>query len=72
MNQVHIASVRTVSLLNAVEAKIEAEPNVFAEFVSILQSELTLRSQAKKLILEYHSSKYYIPNSRKFSHFHHQ
>ena len=53
--QVHIASVRTVSLLSAVEAKIEAEPNVFAEFVSILQSEPTLRSQANKLKEQYFS-----------------
>ena len=55
MNQAHIASVRTVSLLSAVEAKIEAEPNVFAEFVSILQSEPTLRSQANKLKEQYFS-----------------
>ena len=57
MNLVNTATFRTVSLLSAVEDKIEAEPNVFAEFVSILQSEPTLRSQANKLIQEYYNSK---------------
>ena len=55
VNSTHIPTERTVSLLSAVEAKIEAEPNVFAEFVSILQSEPTLRSQANKLKEQYFS-----------------
>ena len=50
MNQVHIASVRTVSLLCVVEDKIRAEPHVFTEFVKILESEPILRSQAKELV----------------------
>ena len=53
MNQVHIASVRTVSLLSVVEDKIRAEPHVFTEFVKILESEPTLRSQAKELVSMY-------------------
>ena len=53
MNQVHIASVRTVSLLSVVEDKIRAEPRVFTEFVKILESEPTLRSQAKQLVENY-------------------
>ena len=35
MNRVHIASVRTVSLLSVVEDKIRAEPHVFTEFVRL-------------------------------------
>ena len=53
MNQVHIASVRTVSLLSVVEDKIRAEPHVFTEFVKILESEPTLGSQAKELVAQY-------------------
>ena len=53
INQVHPPSVRTVSLLSVVEDKIRAEPNVFTEFVKILESEPTLRSQAKELVNEY-------------------
>ena len=53
MNQFHIASVRTVSLLSVVEDKIRAEPHVFTEFVKILESEPTLRSQAKELVTKY-------------------
>ena len=53
MNQVHIASVRTVSLLSVVEDKIRAEPHVFTEFIKILESEPTLRSQAKELMTKY-------------------
>ena len=49
MNQVHMASVRTVSLLSVVEDKIRAKPHVFTEFVRILESEPTLRSLAKEL-----------------------
>ena len=44
---------RTVSLLNEVEDKIRAEPHVFTEFVRILDSEPTLRSQAKELVEKY-------------------
>ena len=54
-NHTHTPTDRTVSLLSAVEAKIAAEPNVFAEFVSILQSEPTLQSQANKLKEQYFS-----------------
>ena len=53
MNQVNIASVRTVSLLSAVENKIRAEPHVFTEFVQILESEPSLVSQAHRLVEEY-------------------
>ena len=53
MNQVHIASVRTVSLLSVVEDKIRAEPHVFTEFVKMLELEPTLRSQAKELVEKY-------------------
>ena len=53
MNQVHIASVRTVFLLNVVEDKIGAEPHVFTKFVQILESEPTLRSQASRLVEKY-------------------
>ena len=55
MNQTHIASFRTVSLLYVVEAKIRAEPHSFVELVGILQSEPTLRSQAAALLENYHS-----------------
>ena len=44
---------RTASLLNEVEDKITAEPHVFTEFVKILDSEPTLRSQAKELVEKY-------------------
>ena len=53
MNQVHIASVRTVSLLSVVEDKIRAEPCVFTELVQILESEPSLRSQADVLVKIY-------------------
>ena len=53
MNQVHIASVRTVSLLSVVEDKIRAEPHVFTEFVKIMESQPTLRSQARKIPQRY-------------------
>ena len=53
-NHSHIASVRTVSLLSMVEDKIRAEPHVFTKFVEILESEPTMRSQAKDLVKEYH------------------
>ena len=58
MNQVHIASVRTVSLLSVVEDKIRAEPHMFTKFVEILESEPTLRSQAKELVEKYLKGKY--------------
>ena len=54
MNLTHIASVRTVSLLSVVEAKIEAEPRTFTEFVKILESEPPLVSQAEELMKKYH------------------
>ena len=54
MNQNHIASVRTVSLLSVVEDKIRAEPHAFTEFVKILESEGALRSQANQLVQQYH------------------
>ena len=52
-NQNHEPVDRTVSLLNAVEDKIGAEPHVFTEFVRILESEPTLRSQANELVKKY-------------------
>ena len=58
MNQVHIASDRTVSLLSVVEDKIRAEPHVFTEFVEILESEPTLRSQANELVMKYRQCMY--------------
>ena len=54
LNENHIASVRTVSLLSVVENKIRAEPHVFTEFVKILESEPTLRSQARGMVKKYH------------------
>ena len=60
MNHNHIASVRTVSLLSVVEDKIRAEPHVFTEFVKILKSEPTLRSQANELVKQYHHGTYVI------------
>ena len=42
-----------MSLLNVVEDKIRAEPHVFTEFVKILESEPTLRSQANELVKKY-------------------
>ena len=53
MNQTHVASVRTVSLLSVVEAKIKAEPQTFTELVKILESEPTLKSQAEELVKNY-------------------
>ena len=53
MNQSHIASDRTVSLLSVVEDKIRPEPRVFTEFIEMLESEPTLRSQAKELVEKY-------------------
>ena len=53
VNENHIASVRTVSLLSVVEDKIRAEPHMFTEFVKILESEPTLRSQANELVKKY-------------------
>ena len=52
-NQVHEPIDRTVSLLSVIEDKIRAEPHVFTEFVKILESEPTLRSQAKELVAKY-------------------
>ena len=49
-NQVHEPIDRTVFLLSVVEEKIRAEPHVFTEFVKILESERTLRSQANELV----------------------
>ena len=60
MNQVHIASVRTVSLLSVVEDKIRAEPHMFTEFVKILESEPTLRSQANELVKLYRHGMYWL------------
>ena len=45
-NQVHEPIDRTVSLLSVVVDNIRAEPHLFTEFVKILESEPTLRSQA--------------------------
>ena len=58
MNQVHVANVRTVSLLSVVEDKIRAEPHVFTEFVKILESEPTLRLQANELVKKYRHGMY--------------
>ena len=58
MNQVHIANVRTVSLLSVVEDKIRAEPPVFTEFVKILESEPTLKLQANELVKKYRHGMY--------------
>ena len=63
MNQVHIASVRTVSLLSVIEDKIRAEPHVFTEFVKILESEPTLRSQASELVKKYSHGMYTVEDA---------
>ena len=52
-NQVLDLVDKTVSLLNEVEDRITAEPHVFTEFVRILDSEPTLRLQAKELVEKY-------------------
>ena len=52
-NQVHEPIDRTVSLLSVVEDKIRAESHVFTEVVKILESEPTLKSQAKELVEKY-------------------
>ena len=57
-NQVHEPIDRTVSLLSVVEDKIRAEPHVFTEFVKILESEPTLRSQANELVKKYRHGMY--------------
>ena len=43
-----------MALLSVVEDKIRAEPHVFTEFVKILESEPTLRIQARELVKKYH------------------
>ena len=53
LNPNHTKDVRTVSLLSVVENKIKAEPHMFTEFVKILESEPTLKSQAKGLVEKY-------------------
>ena len=53
INENHVASVRTVSLLSVIEDKIRAESHVFTEFVKILESEPTLRSQANEIVKKY-------------------
>ena len=53
LNPNHTENVRTVSLLSVVENQITAEPHVFTELVKILESEPTLRSQAKGLVEKY-------------------
>ena len=58
INENHIASVRTASLLSVVEDKIRAEPHVFTKFVKILESEPTLRSQANGLVKKYRHGMY--------------
>ena len=63
VNENHIASVRTVSLLSVVEDKIRAEPHAFTEFVKIMESEPTLRSQAKELIEKYVRGMYVTHNN---------
>ena len=55
MNQHQILRDRTVSLLSAVHDKIRAEPQVFTEFVKILESESTLKPVAKTLAENYQS-----------------
>ena len=53
LNPSHTEDARTVSLLDVVEKKIKAEPHMFTEFVKILESEPTLRAQAKGLVEKY-------------------
>lgn len=53
MTQTLPASVRTMSLLNAVEAKITTRSQTFIEFVKILESEPSLTSQATELVKIY-------------------
>ena len=57
INRVHEPIDRTLSLLSVVEDKIRAEPHVFTEFVKILESEPTLRSQANELVKLYRHGK---------------
>ena len=61
LNENHSAIVRTVSLLSVVEDKIRAEPHVFTKFVKMLESEPTLRSQAKELVEKYIHGMSYLP-----------
>ena len=58
VNENHIATVRTVSLLSVVEDKIRAEPHVFIEFVKMLELEPTLRPQANELVKKYRHGMY--------------
>ena len=60
LNPSHTENVRTVSLLSVVENRIKAEPHVFTKFVKILESEPTLRSQAKGLVEKYLKNGMYI------------
>ena len=53
LNPTRVDSVKTVSLLSVVEAKIRAEPHTFTEFVKILESEPSLNSLAKELVKNY-------------------
>ena len=55
MSESYTARERTVSfLLNLLVDRIRVEPRVFTEFVKILESEPTLRPQAKELLEKYH------------------
>ena len=63
LNPNHTEDVRAVSLLSVVENRIKAEPHVFTEFVKILESEPTLRSQAEGLVANY-LKKWYVYKSK--------
>ena len=53
MNQNHLASDRTIVLLNAVEDKIKTESWVFPEFIKILKSDSSREVLASELVKSY-------------------
>ena len=52
-NNMQLASVRTIQLLDTVETRIRAEPQSFIEFVRIIESKPALRTQAAELVRAY-------------------
>lgn len=53
LNPHNSAKWRTVSLLNTLAAMIKAKPQLFIDFVKILESEPPLQSLANELVLAY-------------------
>ena len=66
-NQTLIPSDGTVILLNEVEDKIKVEPQVFTEFVRILESDPSWRPLALELARSYLNGKYYMKVEARYS-----